>query len=497
MAQLKQKQHGPSSSYFQHSAFSLWFRNSIQQKGRSRYGKFLAFSFLLAAIAPACAQTLGSLFAQARMGEPTYLGVKVDVAAAKARSDQAVGAMLPQLSFSGNTNDNDRRYKTRNSYIPETHDNYDSSSLQLSLTQPIWRHANIVSLEQAKAVVEQSEHQLIGAEQELFAKLATAWFDLLAARDNVAFTAQQTIAVQQQLETIRRGEELGTHGQPEVEEAKAKLHQAMAEAITAETEMQLKQAALEQLVGTVPIQSLPYLHGNVEFVQFEGDGLATWLERIETSSPNILASMKAYEAATSEVSKQRAGHLPTLDLTMSYSKNSQQVGGFPGQAGYDIKQGAVGLQLNVPIFSGGTQSAKVDEALAQKDKAMLDVEAVRRQAVMSAKQAWYGWIAGKGHAAAGQQAMASAASMLATARRGRDHGLKSDFDVLQAEAQMLGAQRDFRKGRYEQLVSLIRLRALAGVLSDEDIAVLDRLLINEPNEREYTNVKTAVMEGRP
>ena len=112
---------------------------------------------------------------------------QTNVQAARAQTDQALGAMPAQLSVSGNTTANDRKYQTRNSPVPPAKDSYNSNAAQVSVTQPIWRYANIVGWQQAEAVAAQAEHQLAGAEQELFARLVTAWFDLLAARDAVAF----------------------------------------------------------------------------------------------------------------------------------------------------------------------------------------------------------------------------------------------------------------------------------------------------------------------
>lgn len=429
------------------------------------------------------AQSLSTLLDLARSGEPTYLGAKTNVRAAKARTDQAFGAMLPQLTASGNTMANERSYHTRHSEIPTQKDGYNSNAAQMNLTQPIWRWANVVGWRQAEAAEAQAEHQLVGAEQDLFAKLVAAWFDMLAARDAVVFNAQQVDALQRQWDVARRGEELGTAGQPQLDEARAKLDQALADAVTAQTDAQLKRAALEQLVGPLGGEpDLPYMRGNAVLANLNAEKLGNWLDGIETGNPNLLAAMRAYEAADEEVRKQHAGHYPTLDMVASYGKTSQAVGGFPGQAGYDIIQGSVGLQLNIPLFSGGTQSAKVDEALAQKEKARLDIEAARRTAILNAKQAWFAWHAAYARTQAGQQAIHSARSALALARTGSDNGLKTEVDVALAQQQLRAAQRDFRKGRYDQVVAYVKLKAAVGALSDGDVIMLDALLVKAPEE---------------
>ncbi|MDZ4253580.1 MAG: TolC family outer membrane protein [Sulfuritalea sp.] len=430
------------------------------------------------------AQSLSSLLELARRSEPTYLSARTNVQAASARTDQAVGAMLPQVTASANTNTNIRDYETLAATSTTEHGRYNSNSTQVNFTQPLWRYANVAGWQQAQAVQDQAQHQLAGAELELVAKLVTAWLDVLAARDGVLFTGQQAAAAQRQWEIIRRGAELGASSQPQVEEARAKYDQALSDAELARTEGEIKQAALEQLVGPLRQLNPPFMRERAVLADVSKEKMETWLSAAETGSPFIMAATKAYEAADAEVRKQSAGHQPTLDLVLNYSRNRQAVGGFPGQAGYDVAQNAVGLQLNVPIFSGGTQSAKVDEAVAQKEKARLDIEAARRATVFAVKQAWYGWHSAYARARAGAQAVQAAQAALALARRGRANGLKTDLDVLQAEQQMHAAQRDFRKGRYDQVVAHVKLKAVAGALSTEDVMLLDALFTHSPDEPE-------------
>jgi len=430
------------------------------------------------------AQSLSTLFELALDSEPTYLGARTNVDAAKARSDQAFGALLPQISASANTNVNDRSYNRRVQDLPTVDDRYNSNSTQLTVTQPLWRYTNIAGLQQAAAAALQAEHQLAGAEQDLSAKLVAAWFEVLAARDNVLFTLRQAAATRKQWEIARRGLELGASGLPLAEDARAKYDQARAEAMSAETEAQIKLAGLEQLVGTLKGFNPPRMIDDAVLADLNGDQLDKWLQAVEDGNPAILAAQQAFEAADAEVRKQLGGHQPTLDLVGTYGKNSQAVGGFPLQPGYDIKQGVIGLQLNVPIYSGGTQSGKVNEAVANRDKARLEIEAARRAATFAAKQAWFGWKAALVRAQAGQQAVKAAQVALQAAWMGRDTGLKMELEVLQAEQQLRAAQRDLHKGRYDQLTAHVKLKSVAGLITAEEMLALDKLFVAaDANER--------------
>ena len=446
-------------------------------------GAICRSAVVLALTVPLChAQSFSKLLDQALSSDPTYMGARTGMDVADARKRQAFGALLPQVSATANTTGNDRKYHSRTDTGTTERDTYNSNATQLTLTQPLWRYANIVGWQQAETITAQAGHQFAGAEQDLFMRLGAAWFDVLAARDNVFFTGQQVEAAQRVWETVKRGEELGTHGQPQVEEARMKMDQAIADALTAETESQLKRAALEQIVGQLNGFTLPFMRDYAELANLGPEKLEVWLARVEEQNPNVLAATKAYEAASDEVRKQSAGHHPTLDVVVNYGKNSQQVGGFPGQAGYDIRQGSVGLQLNVPIFSGGMQSAKTDEALAQKEKARFDLEAARRNAILAAKQAWFNWHSAKAREQAGAQAIRSAKAAIQVARVGMQKGVKTELDLFQAEQQWRAAIRDFRKGRYDQAVAHVKLKAACGVLTTGDLEALDILFVGTESE---------------
>jgi outer membrane protein len=426
------------------------------------------------------AETLSSLLDRARSNEPTYLSAKATVQAARARTDQALGELLPQINVSANVNYNDRDYQTRSPEFPPTHNQFDSNSQQISLTQPIWKRPSYIGLEQAENATFQAEQQLANTEQELLARLVSAWFDLLGARDQVIFTQRQTAVAQYRWEEAGRGLELDYISQPEAYDVQSKLDQAKSEEISAETDLHLKRAALEQIVGNLDQLPPAFMREDAELADLSSEKLKLVLANVEAGNHNIQAAIHAHEAASDEVRKQLAGHQPTLDLVASYGKNSQAVGGFPGQAGYDIILGTVGLQFNMPIYSGGTQSARVVEAVAQKDKARFDIEAARNSSMLSAKEAWYGWYSAYSKNCAAVQSIKAANSALRAASVAAGNGLKFEVAILESQLKLSEARRDYNKSRYDQVVNLVKLKAIMGVLTNEDIAALDALFVDKP-----------------
>lgn len=435
----------------------------------------------------ASAQTLGFREAVelARSTEPVFLGAKATTVAAQERTRLALAGLLPQVNVSASTNTNRRDYHQQGdgSFI----DYYNSNNAQVSLTQPLFRRSNLYALRQAETAASQADYQLVAAEQELLAKLVSAWLDVMAARDDVLLTSRQATLTRQQWEILRRGVDLGTAAAPAAAEARARHEQALAESTSAEMDFHLRAAALEQVIGPVRSFNPPHLRAAEQMRGLAGDSLEEWLERVEVS-PQVRAARHALIAADEEVRKQRAGYEPTVDLVSTYGRNAQQVGNFPGQPRYDIKTGTIGLQLTVPIFSGGGQQAKVAEAIALREKANQDLAATQRASRLAAKQAWYGWMAASSRHPAARQAVRSFQLALRAAVQGIASGVKTEADRLQASVQLEGARRDFNKARYDLIASFVRLRALAGALADDDMLWLEFMFVEqEPDVQELAS----------
>ncbi|OFZ67405.1 MAG: hypothetical protein A2V79_12425 [Betaproteobacteria bacterium RBG_16_56_24] len=447
----------------------------------------LALSVFLVAF-PAQALTLTEAIRLARQSDPVLLGAEANLAASQERTVQASANLLPQVSVTANTMANHRDYEIINTLSPIAKDQYNSNSAQLSVTQPLVRNAYAMASVQAEAATTQSAYQYKAAEQDMLVRLAQAWFDVMLARDTADFAGAQVDATRLLWEQTRRATELKIEAGPALEEARSKYDQAVSDFASAEIDESIKAATLEQIVGTLKDFAPPSLPGDYAMAESHLGTLEQWLSHAEAESPAILAAVYALEAAHDEVKKQRAGHDPTLDIVATYGYNYQAVGTFPGQSGYDIRQRAIGLQLNIPLFSGGGQNAKVRESLAMSEKAVQDLEAARRSVRLTAKQAWFGWQAGNAHQKAAMQSMRSSLASLASAIDGKSEGIKTELDILQARQQLYGARRDLQKSRYELITSYLKLKSTAGALKDADLASFDVWFARGKNKADWSRL---------
>lgn len=432
----------------------------------------LAASVCLVAF-PAQALTLRDAVSLARQSDPVLLSAEANLSASEQRLVQATANMLPQVSVTANTMTNQRGYQTMDAVTPVANNQYNSNSTLLNFTQPLVHTAYTMAGDQAEAASTQSAYQYKAAEQDLLVRLAQAWFDVMLSRDISAFASAQVAATNLQWDLTRRATELKLEAGPALEEARTKYDQAVSDSISAETDESIKTATLEQIIGPLKFFAPPSLPDDYAMEDPRQGTLEQWLSHAEMRSPTILAALSALAAADDEVKKQRAGHDPTLDLVASYGNTYQAVGVFPGQSGYDIKQRSIGLQLNIPLYAGGGQDAKVKEALAMNEKAAQDVETAKRSVRLAAKQAWFGWQAGNAHQKVALQSVRSSSASLDSAIDGKRKGIKIELDVLQARQQLLGAQRDLQKSRYEMITNYLKLKSTAGELNDTDLVGFD------------------------
>ena len=173
--------------------------------------------------------------------------------------------------------------------------------------------------------------------------------------------------------------------------------------------------------------------------------------------------------------RNRVGHYPTLDAFARWSDDRSGAGTFGG-SGPDINSRVIGLQLAVPIYQGGVVNSRVREAMANEDKARHDLENARRTAELNTRQSYLGVTSGIAQVKALEAALTSSQSALDSSRLGREVGVRTQVDVLNAQQQLFSARRDLAQAKYNTILSTLRLKAAVGRLAEEDLAAVSAWL---------------------
>lgn len=339
--------------------------------------------------------------------------------------------------------------------------------------QPLYRKQNLVEMDQAKTQVSQADKQLYLTQQILILRTTLAYFDVLLAQDKMGLMNVQKAAITSQLEQAKANFGAGTATITDVNEARARYDLIVAQEIAAVNDHQIAQRAVQAITGDIP-QKLATVKADIKTNALE-QSLDKWLEVAADNDLNIQIHQDALRLSEQEVERTHAGHLPTLDAVASYS-DSYANGSYYG-FGSDLKNGTVGVQLQLPLYQGGGTSSRIRQALSNKQKAQDDVEIARRQMKQDTQSAYLNLKTSIAQVKAYEQALSSSQSQLDSTKVGYDVGVRTSVDVLNAQQQLFTAKRELLQVRYNYLVNIIRLKVASGVVSEIDLADINQQLV--------------------
>ena len=425
---------------------------------------------LVAAIlgsSPLCAADLMDVYRDALSQDPVYAAARYTYEAGKEVLPQARAGILPSIGLEAGVNRNNRDTDG----VPTL--DYTGRSYTLRLSQPLFRMQNWIVVDQAGLQVKQSEALFADASQNLIVRSAQAYFDVLLAQDNVSLSGAQKTAISEQLAQAKRNFEVGTATITDTYEAQAKYDLAVAKEISDLNDLEIKKRALQQLIAKMPASLAP-LRDNPVLALPQPSEMEQWVAAAEEASPTIAQLRLAYEIARKEVDRNYAGHMPTLDLTGSYNNSNSPTG--IGSGTLDSRNTSIGLSLNFPLYSGGGTQSRVRQSLSNRDRAQQDLENTKRTVSQSVRQNYLGVTNGVLQVKALEAALISNKSSLDATVLGKEVGVRTNVDVLNAQQQLFQAQRDLQQARYNTILSQLRLKSAAGRLKEEDLAEVNRML---------------------
>ncbi len=402
--------------------------------------------------------------------DPVYASARAQLEANREVLPQARANTLPVVSAASSVARNER-----NNTLGTIGTN--SLGYSLNLTHPLYRKQNWIVIDQANLQVKQAEAAFADVQQNLIARSAQAYFDVLLAQDNVALSAAQKKAFSEQLAQAKRNFEVGTATIVDTYEAQARYDLAVAKEISDQNDLEIKRQALQQLVGK-STNTLATLKDNVGLTPPTPTNMEEWVKTSEESSPVIAQLRAAFEIAKKEVSRNEASNLPVIDLVGSVGDSRATSVNVLGQTGglASTKSAQVGVQLSIPLYTGGGTQSRIRQSLSSRERAAQDVENSKRVVAQSVRQSYLGVTNGVAQVKALEAALVSNKSSLESTILGKEVGVRTNVDILNAQQQLFQARRDLQQARYNTILSQLRLKSAVGRLQEEDLAEVNRLL---------------------
>ena len=455
--------------------------------------KVLLFSFIL--IDNGSAASLLDVYEQALVNDPRIKEAFANKEAIIEAKPQARSFMLPQLSGSASFSDNDSdgqstfQQKIINPINGEevvitnnTDFLQESETLQwdVTLRQAIFDYGSWMNLRKANKTVAQAEIDYLAAEQDLIIRVANAYFNVLAAEDTLEAEQAARQAIEKQLDQAQKRFDVGLIAITDVQEAQAAYDQSIANEITSKRNLATAKESLRAITDSYPGQ-LNKPDNNLPLIMPNPQSESDWVETSLEQNLSYLSAQVGVEIAKSEIKVQRSGHLPTIGIQAS--KRDIDTDSFRSDSGSEftpadnenINEG-VGVQLNLPLYSGGQVTSRVRQAVARHRASKEKLERVARETTRIARDSYLGVISGIATVKALQQSVKSSATALQATEAGYEVGTRTTVDVLDARRRLYSSQKNLAISKYDYLKNILQLKQAAGTLTQSDLEQINNWL---------------------
>jgi len=441
---------------------------------------------------PAQATDLAEVYARALQNDPLIREAEANRLAAMESKPQALAALLPQLSAGADyrTTDTDETRDGRindDLFSTRTKGDSDATGWDVTLRQSVFRWENWVTLRRADKEAAQAEIDYQAAQQDLILRTAQAYFNVLAAKDTLTAAEATYEALGRQLEQAEKRFEVGLIAITDVQDSKSAYDSATADVIQAKRNLATQQEFLRELTGD-----------SFDTLAKPGDQLALnapnpaneedWVKLAMDQNLKLSSSRLAAEITRDDISVQRGGHYPSLDLVLSRSSldassdsrdTSIDVGGNIvdfSRINADSDDTTISLQLTVPIYSGGATSSRVRQAEYRHRASRERLERTARATERDTRDSYLGVMSEMSRVQALQQAVQSAKVALQATEAGYEVGTRTTVDVLDARRRLFDAETNYARSRYDYLINIIRLKLAAGTLDPTEVAEVNAKL---------------------
>ena len=402
---------------------------------------------------------------------------------------QARSALLPQISASAGYQHSENNFPLKDSVsrvvVGSGTGTTNANDYRAQLSQSIYDHANYTRLKAVKAQAESAEASYRAAEQALLVRVATAYFQVLTAQDSLISSQAEEKAVGRQLEQAEQRYNVGLTAITDVHEARARHDGAVAAAILSENALDDAKAALTELTGKT-IDTVVVVRAEIPLVPPTPADWQTWVDSAMKFSPTLAARAADAKAFEQQIATAKAARYPTITGSVNYSNNGSRstsdlrfnnnTAGRSVSSTDDSDGSSIGINVNVPLFSGFNTSSRIRQAVLDSEVSKDRLEQERRAITRATRNAYRSVIAGVSEVGARKQALVSAKSALEATEAGFEVGTRTIVDVLLSQQVLFQAQRDYSQARHNFLVNGLRLKSSAGTITLDDLKAVNALL---------------------
>lgn len=439
-----------------------------------------------ALINQAYAADLIEVYKQALVCDPIFQQAIYQRLATKEGLPISISALLPQVNLNLNP------FVTRTGYsgsfiksidggfISPRNNTMRAYYMTLTVTQTIFNFAQFASVAGAYATSKGADATLNAALQDLMVRTSTAYFAILRDEENLSYTKASKLAYKEQLDQVKQEYNVGIKTITDVYTAQASYDSAVASVIAAETTLANDRENLRVITGRT-YTHLKALSEHFPLISPRPRNINQWVHIALIQNWNIKASRYAVVTACHNVKQQLAGHLPTVSVEGTLSRYYENnINGYPS---FNDSEGPgtqtnrqLALNVNVPIFSGGSVTALTNQAVYNYKLTQQQLEQTIRDTLNTTRQSYLGVVSGISQIKADKQTIKSTISSLEGMEVSYQVGTETLVNVLNQQQKVYEAQTQYATDRYNYVNNLIALKEAAGTLSFCDLRSINAWL---------------------
>ncbi|ELI0348490.1 TPA: outer membrane channel protein TolC [Vibrio vulnificus] len=418
------------------------------------------------------ADSLAEIYDLAKQNDPQLLSVQAKRDAAFEAVTSSRSTLLPQINLTAGYNINRSDVDPRDS---------DKLSAGINFSQELYQRSSWITLDNAEKSARQADAAYAATQQGLILRTAQAYFEVLKAQDNLEFVRAEKAAVARQLEQTKQRFEVGLSAITDVHDAQAQYDGVLADEVLAENSLTNSYEALREITGQEH-KNLNVLDTKRFSASRSNASAETLIEEAQEKNLSLLSARITKDIAKDNISLASSGHLPSLTLDGGYNygnETNSNNGSVLNNSGddYTTNDFSLGLNLVVPLYTGGNTTSQTKQAEFNYVSASQDLEATYRGVVKEVRAQNNNINASIGALRAYEQSVVSARSALEATEAGFDVGTRTIVDVLDATRRLYDANKNLSNARYNYILSVLQLRQAVGTLSEQDVLDVDAGLI--------------------
>jgi outer membrane protein len=403
------------------------------------------------------ADTLAEIYNQAKENDPQLLSSAAQRDAAFEAVTSSRGDLLPQIDLAAGYNINRSNIDERES---------DKLTAGITFTQQLYQRSSWISLDTAEKNARKADSAYAATQQGLILRVAQAYFEVLRAKDNLAFVRAEKVAVARQLEQTKQRFEVGLSAITDVHDAQAQYDRVLADEVLAKNSLTNSYETLREITGQEH-SDLSVLDTNRFSASKTTQPIDVLLEEAQQKNLSLLTARITQDVAKDNISLASSGHLPSLTLDGGYKYGDESNDNSKSKGDYNDFN--VGINLKVPLYTGGNTTSQTKQAEFAYVAASQDLEKTYRSVVKDVRAFNNNINASIGALRAYEQSVISAKSALEATEAGFDVGTRTIVDVLDSTRLLFEANKSLSNARYDYVLNVLQLRQAVGTLSEQDI----------------------------